>query len=109
MATLRLRVLLLDCCYSGQALGRQGGDADDDVETAVAQVIDDEIAEGMFVLTSSDRQTKSRFVPGERMTAFTGALLRALTARPDNEVLLRDLYPHVAAELQRRKMPRPQT
>ena len=105
----RLRVLLLDCCYSGQALGRQGGDADDDVETAVAQVIDDEIAEGMFVLTSSDRQTKSRFVPGERMTAFTGALLRALTARPDNEVLLRDLYPHVAAELQRRKMPPPQT
>jgi hypothetical protein len=105
----RLRVLILDCCYSGQALGRQSSDADDDVETAVAQVIDDEIAEGMFVLTSSDRQTKSRFVPGERTTAFTGALLRALAARPDSEVLLRDLYPSVAAELRRRRMPPPQT
>ena len=103
-----LRVMILDCCYSGQALGWQSGDADDDAETAVAQVIDEDIAEGMYVLTSSDRQTKSRFVPGERTTAFTGALLKAFATRPGDDVRLRDLYPYVSAELRRRGMPDPQ-
>jgi Caspase domain len=94
-----LRILILDCCYSGQALGRQGADADDDAETAVAQVIAEDVAEGMYVLTSSDRQSTSRYFSDERTTAFTGALLRALAARPNDEIRLGDVYPFVESEL----------
>jgi hypothetical protein len=66
-----IRILILDCCYSGRALdsfmsGPQSG--------LLGQV---EI-EGNYTLTSAPRNTRSVFVPGERHTVFSGELIAVL-------------------------------
>ncbi len=111
-ARARLRIMILDCCYSGYAVGRQSTVAiEDDTAVAMHQVLEvaDIDAAGMYVLASSDRLTPSEYRPGEPTTAFTGALLQALHADPDAETTLGQLYPRIAAELRRRRMPAPQT
>lgn len=105
----RLRILILDCCYSGQAVGRQAvSPAMDDATQAVAQIVDTD-ASGMYVLTSADREKESRYVPDEPYTVFTGALLRALAPDPERETLLDEIYPAITGELKRRRFPEPQT
>lgn len=105
----RLRILILDCCYSGQAVGRQAATvAVDDAAHAVAQVVATDAA-GMYVLTSADREQESRYAKDEPYTAFTGALVRALEPDPEREKLLGEIYPDIARELERRRFPEPQT
>lgn len=104
------RILILDCCYSGQAVGRQSTTTPTQAAAqATAQVIDNAPVTGMYVLTSADHQSESRFVRGEPTTAFTGALLRALQPQEHRATELRELYPRIEAELARRDMPTPQT
>jgi hypothetical protein len=63
------RVLILDCCYSGLALGAMSGSAISPHEVAVR---------GTAVITSSPKNSVSLAPPGERYTAFTGELITLL-------------------------------
>jgi hypothetical protein len=70
-AVARVRVVVLDCCFSGRSI--DSGMADPG--TLVAGQID---VRGTYTLASSSRDLASLAPPGERNTAFTGALLGVL-------------------------------
>jgi caspase domain-containing protein len=99
----RSRVVILDCCYSGKAIGRILGDAD------VLEPL--EIA-GTYTLTASPAtRPASAALPGERHTAFTGRLLELLRAgNPDAgpDLSLGDIYRHLRARLRADGLPEPQ-
>ena len=64
------RIVILDCCYSGRALGQM---------TAVPSVVVDEAsAEGTYVLAASAENKVALAPPGARYTAFTGELLHII-------------------------------
>ncbi len=102
-----VRVLVVDCCFSGRAMGWQAGVLAEDVVSAVGERVMETAAEGLFVLTSPDATEMGRFVVGERHTAFTDALLQALHPGDGREVRLRDLYGATLATLRRRELPLP--
>lgn len=69
----RTRVLVLDCCHSGQAmvrLGRLGG--------GVSAVLNQVDVEGTYVLTASGPSQAARAVDGREFTAFTDVLVQLL-------------------------------
>jgi hypothetical protein len=76
----RTRVLLLDCCYSGLAVGAMSAMAVDAHEVAVR---------GTAVITSSPSNKRSLSPEGDRHTAFTGELITLLQrgSRVDGEQL----------------------
>jgi hypothetical protein len=97
------KVVILDCCYSGAAmLGGMGG-AD--------SVADQARIEGTFLFTAA-AETKLALAPaGERHTAFTGEILRALTEGITDGGQLLDLetlYRHVRRCLEEKRRPVPQ-
>ncbi|WFB10522.1 caspase family protein [Streptomyces sp. LX-29] len=96
-ARAKARVLLLDCCFSGRAV------------TAMANprnlVFGQSELSGTYILTSTTATSPSHAPPGERYTAFTGALLDALgSAEP---LTLDGIYAHVDTALASRGLPRP--
>ncbi|MDI3421659.1 caspase family protein [Streptomyces luteolus] len=91
------RVLLLDCCFSGQAVSAMS----EPTGLALGQT---EVA-GTYTLTSTTSTAPSHAPEGERHTAFTGALLDAL-GRPE-PLTLDDIHLHVDRALHRRGLPRP--
>ncbi|MEU1011130.1 caspase family protein [Streptomyces sp. NPDC005890] len=93
-----VRVLVLDCCFSGRATGPMG-----DGQGLVSGQID---VAGTYVLASSSATRPSRAVPGATHTAFTGALLGALH-RPD-PLTLDALFDEVHHHLLARALPLPQ-
>ncbi|MEU5769737.1 caspase family protein [Streptomyces asoensis] len=66
----RGRVVILDCCYSGTALTGHMG--------AAYGIADRTMAEGSYVMTATAETKPAMAPPGERYTAFTGALLRVI-------------------------------
>nr|WP_245192092.1 caspase family protein [Amycolatopsis azurea] len=97
------KVVLLDCCYSGRAIGGMGGSVDD--------LADQARVDGTYVMTATAETRKALAPPGERYTAFTGALVDKLTrGLPDGPELLdmETLFYHVKADLQARHFPVPQ-
>ncbi|MGW4466346.1 caspase, EACC1-associated type [Micromonospora sp. NPDC004704] len=97
------KVVILDCCYSGQALvGGMGGSTD---------MADQARIEGTYLLTAS-AETKRALAPiGEEFTAFTGELLNAFShGVPDGSDLidLDTLYWHVRRGLEAKGRPVPQ-
>jgi hypothetical protein len=66
----RLKIVILDCCYSGIAVGALA-DSDDIVNRAAI--------EGAYVLTSAARDEAAIAPPGARHTAFSGRLIELLT------------------------------
>jgi caspase domain-containing protein len=95
----RLRILVLDCCFSGRAVGAMAAD------TAALGQID---ASGTYVLTSTEANRISVAVEGERYTAFTRVLLGLLTDHADSsELTLDELQTKLRAGLARAGMPRP--
>nr|WP_232541645.1 tetratricopeptide repeat protein [Nocardia bovistercoris] len=93
-----IRILILDCCFSGRAF-----DALTDGPDAILGQAD--IA-GTYTITSSARNETSYAPPGQRNTAFTAALLAAGTDTPG--LILDDLYTHTQQRLHRHGYPRPQ-
>ncbi|AXQ58754.1 caspase family protein [Streptomyces koyangensis] len=67
----RKKVMLLDCCFSGRALGAMAS-ADHSAAANVTMV------DGTCVITSASATALSLAVPGEKYTAFTGVLLDIL-------------------------------
>jgi molecular chaperone DnaK len=104
--TARTTVVILDCCFSGRAVGALSGSGDAEEAANLAGV------EGSFVLTAAARDQLALAPPGEPYTAFTGALLRLLaTGDPEAgaDLTLRDVYAGLTRELPARGLPRPQS
>ena len=96
------KVVILDCCFSGRALADQAGDE----ETILGQVG----IGGTYLLTATAANVVALAPPGERYTAFTGALLGLLNKGiPDGPELLTfgQIYPRLEHALTSRQLPRP--
>ncbi|MFK4540411.1 hypothetical protein RKD29_007961 [Streptomyces tendae] len=95
-------VVILDCCYSGLALGRM---------SAGSPLADQAVVEGSFLLAAA-AETRTALAPvGQRYTAFTGALLDTLRRGIPGGPALLDLatvYRHVRLTLEARGHPVPQ-
>jgi hypothetical protein len=65
------RLVVLDCCYSGRAIG-------DPLSSAMAEILDKVSISGTFTLTAAPANREALVIPGERYTAFTGRLLSLL-------------------------------
>ncbi|MFB7407336.1 caspase domain-containing protein [Streptomyces sp. NPDC056202] len=95
-------IVLLDCCYSGRALGRM---------SASQGLADQAAVEGTFLLAAS-AETRTALAPvGDTHTAFTGALLETLRhGIPGGPPLLdlETIYRHLRLTLEARAHPVPQ-
>ncbi|MET9953993.1 caspase family protein, partial [Streptomyces sp. NPDC006339] len=97
------RVVILDCCYSGQAMA--GG-----MSGPVTMAEQARIA-GTYLLTACGPNRLAIAPPGEPHTAFTGELIRALSdGLPGAGPLIRatELYEHLVGELRAKGRPLPQ-
>ncbi|GGK63419.1 caspase, EACC1-associated type [Nocardia camponoti] len=92
----RARIVILDCCFSGNAFETMGASSD---------IIEDAEIEGTYILTSSPKNQNSLAPVGDRHTAFTAALLAAAT---DTDLTLDQLYASTAKILRGRSQPEPQ-
>jgi hypothetical protein len=97
----RKRLLILDCCYSGMALGAMSAGTIDPREIAVG---------GTAVITSSPKNKISHSPVGERLTAFSGELI-ALLARgtpiPGEPLTVDTAYKSLVTALALRHLPEP--
>lgn len=97
------RIVILDCCYSGRALGQM---------TATASaVVDEASAEGTFVLAASAENKVALAPPSERYTAFTGELLAIIRKGITGYGPVLDLdcvYQHLLASMRSKGFPLPQ-
>lgn len=98
----RRKVVVLDCCWSGLALGglMHGGD-----------LVPGVAVEGACVLTATAATRQALAPPGETYTAFTGELIRILDAgvpgRPD-PLSMSALFEELTAALRAKSRPQPQ-
>ncbi|GGO61843.1 caspase, EACC1-associated type [Nonomuraea cavernae] len=97
-ARAKARVLLLDCCFSGQAVTVMSSRR----SLALGQLD----LTGTYTLTSTPATSLSHAPLGARNTAFTGALLNAL--RVPGPLTLDQIHRHIDQELVGRGLPRPQ-
>ncbi|MFI0486846.1 caspase family protein [Actinomadura sp. 9N215] len=97
-ARAKARVLLLDCCFSGQAVTVMSRRK----SLALGQLD----LTGTYTLTSTPATSLSHAPLGARNTAFTGALLDAL--RIPGPLTLDQIHHHIDQELAGRGLPRPQ-
>ncbi|HEU4348057.1 MAG TPA: caspase family protein [Actinoplanes sp.] len=97
----RLKIVILDCCYSGIAVGNLGGDEGIENRAAI---------EGAYVLTSAARDEASIAPPKARHTAFSGKLIELLReGDPDGGpvITLDVMYHYLARVLPAAGYPRP--
>jgi hypothetical protein len=97
-AKAKARMLILDCCFSGQAIEAMANTA--------SLVTGQLTLTGTFTLTSTTANEPAHAPPGSRNTAFTGALLRALAS--PTPLTLEGIYRHIDEELVGLGLPRPQ-
>jgi peptide/nickel transport system substrate-binding protein len=97
------RIVILDCCYSGRALGQMGD--------SVAAVVNEVSAEGTYVLAAAAENKVALAPPGAQFTAFTGELLDIMTRGIPGKGPLLDLdsiYMHLHAAARGKGFPLPQ-
>ncbi|QKW09374.1 substrate-binding domain-containing protein [Streptomyces sp. NA04227] len=97
----RRKVVVLDCCWSGLALG---GTMADGIGTRAD-------IEGTFVLTATAETRQALAPPGETYTTFTGELIETVERGIEggSETLtMAGLYDHLAASLGAKSLPVPQ-
>ncbi|MCK2218650.1 WD40 repeat domain-containing protein [Actinomadura sp. ATCC 31491] len=85
----RVKIIILDCCFSGRAFSRSMYGGPSGASLAELEV------EGAYVLTSAGQSQVSQILPGEEHTAFSGRLLRLLWEGIDNGpalLTIEDLY-----------------
>jgi Caspase domain len=92
------RVLVLDCCFSGRAIEAMA----DDQGVLRGQL---EVA-GTYTLTSTTANAPSHAPVGDRYTAFTGALLRALDHA--DPLTLDQIHGVIDRDFTARNLPHPQ-
>ncbi|GAA2628070.1 effector-associated constant component EACC1 [Streptomyces axinellae] len=94
------KVVVLDCCFSGQAA----------VTTGPADLADEAGIQGAYVLASAGANAEAKAFAGERCTAFTGEFLNLLEeCLPGGPELLAldTLYDHVRRAAHRKGLPEP--
>ncbi len=64
------RIVILDCCYSGRALGQMA--------SPVTTIVNEASAEGTYVLAAAAENKAALAPQGARYTAFTGELLQII-------------------------------
>lgn len=99
----RNRILILDCCFSGQAAEAMSG--------AASAIIGGLDIHGTYTLASAPAYSSAIAPIGAQFTAFTGELLGLLqNGVPGGGPLLTlgDLFPELTRALLTRGMPRPQ-
>ncbi|MFJ6831867.1 caspase family protein [Streptomyces sp. NPDC091209] len=108
----RRTVVILDCCYSGRALGEMGAGSActvPDLQGVVAEKAD---IEGVCVLTASAATRKAIAPIGDKFTAFTGELIHVLCNGVSGSSEFLDMamiYDAVSARLtDRQGVPEPQ-
>ncbi|MEO3973188.1 SUMF1/EgtB/PvdO family nonheme iron enzyme [Streptomyces sp. CAU 1734] len=97
------RIVILDCCYSGRALGTMADPA--------TTVVNEASAEGTYILAAAAENKIALAPPGEPFTAFTGAFLDTLrTGIPgESEMLNLDaIYNQVLGRMRESSRPLPQ-
>jgi hypothetical protein len=100
----RTKVVILDSCYSGRAMGETLADP-------VGAVVGQLDIDGTYLMTSAQRDQVALVLDGESHTAFTGRLLRVLkTGIPDGGEYLTvdDVFQHLSAMMTAAGLPRPQ-
>ncbi|MBU6531875.1 caspase, EACC1-associated type [Streptomyces mayonensis] len=98
----RRHVVILDCCFSGRALGTMNG---------TGAIADQAEIEGSYLLAASPETSFALAPRGETYTAFTGELLRLLEdGVPDGPELLDldSVYTALRASLRAKGRPLPQ-
>ncbi|WP_157440320.1 caspase, EACC1-associated type [Actinokineospora inagensis] len=98
----RASVVILDCCFSGRAVGALGDPMAD--VTAMAHI------SGTYVLTSAGRDQVALAPPGATYTAFTGELINLLTngaPKEPRELTLRDVSRYLRRVLPAKGLPKP--
>jgi hypothetical protein len=96
------RVVILDSCFSGRAIGETLG-----TDEILGQVE----VKGTYTLTSAPANSTALVLPGERHTAFTERLLRLLhegSPQAGAMLTLGDIYRHLHALLRAESLPAPQ-
>jgi hypothetical protein len=99
----RSKVVVLDCCFSGQAM--------DGYMSASPGLADQARIDGTYLMTASAETAKALAEPGEKYTAFTGELVDAIERGvPDGPALLDmgTLYFQVRGSLLAKGRPEPQ-
>jgi hypothetical protein len=99
----RNKVVILDCCFSGRAIGLMAG-----AEGVAGGQID---VAGTYVLTATSATNPARIVDDARTSAFTGALLELLrggTPTAGRLLRLNHVYPWLRRTLTERGLPAPQ-
>jgi hypothetical protein len=99
-SSARAIVVILDCCFSGRAIGA----------LSAAEPIDLADVHGACVLASAGRDAVALAPPGEPHTAFTGELIRLLRDGDPHgppELRVRDVYRTLDRNLRARSLPRP--
>ncbi|MFE0515916.1 tetratricopeptide repeat protein [Streptomyces sp. NPDC058964] len=100
----RAKLVVLDCCFSGRALGDSlagGGEAERLGQLAVA---------GTYVLTSAQRDQVALALPEEEHTAFSGRLMRLLregVVGGPELLTIDDLYRRLRATMEAEGLPTP--
>jgi peptide/nickel transport system substrate-binding protein len=97
------RIVILDCCYSGRALGQMG--------SAGETVAMEASAEGTYVLAAAAENKTAIAPPGAHFTAFTGELLNIIERGITGKGPLLDLdsiYRELLAVMQAKGYPSPQ-
>jgi Bacterial extracellular solute-binding protein len=95
-----LKIVILDCCYSGIAVGNLGSGDDIGQRAAI---------DGAYVLTSAGDEA-SIAPPGARHTAFSGELIKLLEKgdpRGEPEITLDSMYAYLVRVLGAAGYPRP--
>ncbi|MFI9629394.1 transporter substrate-binding domain-containing protein [Streptomyces sp. NPDC052042] len=95
-------VVVLDCCFSGRAVGVLGSAEEQEVDLARVH--------GGYVLAAAARDELALATPGAPHTAFTGELIRLLTeGDPEGpqQLTLRQAYRYLDRTLPARGFPRP--
>jgi hypothetical protein len=102
-SSARLKAVVLDCCFSGQAIESLSGD-----------VIDSLVARGTTILTAADRDEAAHVVPAaeqaQACTSFTRHLLDIVEAgRPQRAetLTLQAIYPLLQNRLREHGLPEP--
>lgn len=97
-------VVVLDCCFSGRAVGVLGSAEEQEVDLARVH--------GGYVLAAAARDELALATPGAPHTAFTGELIRLLTeGDPEGpqQLTLRQAYRYLDRTLPARGFPVPAT
>ncbi|MDQ7908744.1 caspase family protein [Phytohabitans sp. ZYX-F-186] len=98
----RIRVLILDCCYSGRAIRALGN--------AEADLLGQVELSGTYTLASAPGDLQALFDEGERYTVFTGKLIDTLRKGITGEASLLSVdavYRHLRRELRGSNLPEP--